>query len=172
MIVWRSRLSRNVTSRVHRDVYWLERWLSAHLIGSSIVVSPDARRQLMNKFHGRVREAVREATRRGTVDATVFLLDLRDELAQKMATEVADIDAVRNVVTTAEQDHTAPILVACVPAMDAASLMRHRSRKTKRKFAGLLPCDRFRVIAVASGGITWALVKIKGASAGRLIDGL
>jgi hypothetical protein len=131
-----------------------------------------ARRQLMNDFHGRVREAVREATLRGIVDATVFLLDLRDELAQKMATEVLDIEAVRKVVTTAEKDQTAPILVACVPALQAASLMRHRSRKTKRKFAALLPCDRFRVIAVASGGITWALVKIEGASAGRLIDGL
>jgi hypothetical protein len=121
-----------------------------------------ARRQLMNDFHGRVREAVREATLRGIVDATVFLLDLRDELAQKMATEVLDIEAVRKVVTTAEKDQTAPILVACVPALQAASLMRHRSRKTKRKFGNPLACDRFRVIAIASGGITWALVKSKG----------
>jgi hypothetical protein len=116
----------------------------------------------MNDFHGRVGEAVRDAAARGVVDATVFLLDLRDELAQKMAAEVVDFDTVRNAVDTAEKEHSAPILIACVPALQAASLMRHRSRKSKRKFAAALRCDQFRVIAISSGGLTWALVKSKG----------
>jgi hypothetical protein len=126
------------------------------------VILADARHQLMDDFHGRVREAVREAALGGVVDATVFLLDLRDGLAQKMATEVVEIDAVREVVAAAEKDQAAPILMACVPALQAASLMRHRSRKARRKFAARLPRDRFRVIAIAFGGITWALVRSKG----------
>jgi hypothetical protein len=116
-----------------------------------------ARRQLMSDFHEPVQQAVRDAAQQGVGDATMLLLDLRDERAQKMAADVADLDTVRNIVATAEEDHSAPILVAYTPSEQAAALLKGHSRKAKRKFATQLPTNRFRIIVVGSGGITWAV---------------
>lgn len=116
-----------------------------------------ARRQLLADFHEPVQQALRDAAKTGAGGATMLLLDLRDERAQKMAADVADLETVRNVVATAERDHTAPILIAYAPSLQAAALMEDHSRKAKRKFAAELPANRFRMIVVGNGGITWAV---------------
>lgn len=116
-----------------------------------------ARRQLLTDFHEPVQQAVRDAASHGVGDATMLLLDLRDERAQKMAADVADLDTVRNIVAVAEKDQSAPILIAYAPSLQAAELMRGHSRKAKRKFAAQLPANRFRMIVVGNGGITWAV---------------
>lgn len=116
-----------------------------------------ARRQLLTDFYEPVQQAVRDAASNGIADATMLLLDLRDERAQKMAADVADLDTVRNIVSAAEKDQSAPILIASTPSSQAAGLMRGHSRKAKRKFAVELPRNRFRMIVVGNGGITWAV---------------
>jgi hypothetical protein len=121
------------------------------------MVPAAARRQLMNDFGQPVRQAVHDAAVRGIGDATMLLLDLRDGRAQKMAVDFADLTTLRNIVVTAEQDNSAPVLIACATSASAATIMRSYSKKTKRKFAAQLPTNRFRLIVVGSGGITWAL---------------
>lgn len=116
-----------------------------------------ARRQLMNDFHGRLQQAFQDLLAKGLGDATILLLDLRDDRAQKMAADVADMDVVRDLVASAEKDDTVPVLVAGTTSQQAARLMRGRSRKSKSKFAVVLPPARFRIIVVGSGGITWAV---------------
>lgn len=129
-----------------------------------------ARRQMLTDFHQPVQQAVREAASQGVSDATMLLLDLRDDRAQKMAADVADLDSVRNIVAAAEQDHSAPILIAYTPSVQAAVLMREHSRKAKRKFAVPLPANRFRMIVVGNGGITWAVGTIDaGGPTGRVV---
>lgn len=121
------------------------------------MVPAAARRQLMNDFGQPVRQAAQDAAVRGIGDATMLLLDLRDDRAQKMAVDFADLTTLRNIVVTAEQDNSAPVLIACATSANAATMMRSHSKKTKRKFAVQLPTNRFRLIVVGSGGITWAL---------------
>jgi len=121
------------------------------------MIPSTVRHQLMADFQQPVQEAVRQANLEGVIGATVFLLDLQDERAQKMAAFVADLDTVRNIVTTASEGRTAPILIACGPSQRAAVLMRGLSRKAKRKFGAPLTGDRFRIIVAANGGITWAV---------------
>ena len=116
-----------------------------------------ARHQLMSDFHEPVQQAVRDAALQGVTDATMLLLDLRDESAQKMAADVAERETVRNIVSSAEQNESEPNLVAYEPSSQAAALMEGHSRKAKRKFAATLPANRFRMIVVGGGGITWAV---------------
>jgi uncharacterized protein (DUF302 family) len=82
----------------------------------------------------------------------MLLLDLRDDRAQKMAVDFADLSTLRNIVATAEQEKSAPVLIACAPSVKAATIMSGH-----RKFGVRLPANRFRLIVVGSGGITWAL---------------
>lgn len=121
------------------------------------MVPAAARRQLMSDFQEPVQQAVRDAAAQGLAGATMLLLDLRDDRAQKMAADVADLDTVRNIVIRAEQDKSAPVLIACATTPKVAKLMRGHSKKSKRKFAVELPPNRFRMIVVGSGGITWAV---------------
>jgi hypothetical protein len=100
-------------------------------------------------------------------DATMLLLDLRDDRAQKMAVDFADLSTLRNIVATAEQEKSAPVLIACAPTAKAATIMSGHSKKSKRKFGVRLPTNRFRLIVVGSGGITWAL----GATDGNVLSG-
>jgi hypothetical protein len=111
----------------------------------------------MNDFRQPVRQAAHDAAVQGIGDTTMLLLDLRDDRAQKMAVDFADLSTLRNIVATAEQDSSAPVLIACATSAKAATIMRGHSKKSKRKFAARLPMNRFRLIVVASGGITWAL---------------
>jgi hypothetical protein len=130
------------------------------------MVPAAARRQLMNDFGQPVRQAAHDAAVRGIGDATLLLLDLRDDLAQKMAVDFADLSTLRNIVTTAEQDKAAPVLIACATSAKAATIMRGHSKKSNRKFSVRLPANRFRLIVVGSGGITWALGATDGAASG------
>ncbi len=128
------------------------------------------RRKLMNEFHEPVQHAYRDATALGVAEATMLLLDLRDERAQKMAAEVADLDAVRNVVSSAEAAKIAPVLIAYATSVQAAKIMRGHSKKAKSKFALTLPANRFRMIVVGSGGITWAVGAVaSGGPTGRVV---
>jgi hypothetical protein len=115
------------------------------------------RRQLMNDFGQPVRQAAHDAAVQGIGDATMLLLDLRDDRAQKMAVDFADLSTLRNIVATAEQEQSAPVLIACATSAKAATIMRSNSKKSNRKFAARVPTNRFRLIVVGSGGITWAL---------------
>src|SRR6188472_2474347 len=106
------------------------------------MVSARARRQLMNDFGQPVRQAAHDAAVHGIGDATMLLLDLRDGRAQKMAADFADLSTLRNIVATAEQEHSAPVLIACATSAKAATIMRSYSKKSKRKFASRLPTNR------------------------------
>ena len=121
------------------------------------MVPAAARRQLMNDFRQPVRRAAHNAAVQGMGDATMLLLDLRDDRAQKMAVDFADLSTLRNIVATAEKEKSAPVLIACAPSVKAATIMSGHSKKSKRKFGVRLPANRFRLIVVGSGGITWAL---------------
>ncbi len=123
---------------------------------------PAARRQLMNDFQTPMRQAMRAAVADGLDHTTMLLLDLRDGRAQKLAADVADLTVVRDIVAAAEQDQSAPVLVACATSEQAAKWMHGCSRKSKRKFATDLPPNRFRLIVVGSGGITWAVGAMEG----------
>jgi len=116
-----------------------------------------ARRQLMSDFRQPVRQAVREAAVEGIGGTTLLLLDLRDGRAQKMAVDFTDLATLRSIVATAEQENSAPVLITCASSAKAETVMRTHSKKSKRKFAARLPANRFRMIVVGSGGITWAL---------------
>lgn len=122
---------------------------------------PAARRQLMNDFQEPMQRAMRDAVAEGLHNTTMLLLDLRDDRAQKLAADVADLTVVRDIVAAAEKNQSAPVLVTCATTEQAAKLMRGRSRKSKSKFAIDLPPNRFRLIVVGSGGITWAVGAIE-----------
>jgi hypothetical protein len=121
------------------------------------MIPAEARRQLMTDHRPAVDEALLEAGRQGVKDFSLLLLDLRDERAQKMAADVADLEVLRGIVAAAETSQSAPVLVAIQPAAQAAALMSDHSRKAKQKFATRLAANRYRLIVIGDGGITWAV---------------
>jgi hypothetical protein len=111
----------------------------------------------MCDFQSPVQRAVQDAAAKGMEDATTLLLDLRDDRAQKMAVDFADLDTLRTIVTRADEDRTVPVLIACLPSDRAEKLMEGLSAKSNRKFAKPLADRRFRMIVIGDGGITWAV---------------
>jgi hypothetical protein len=111
----------------------------------------------MDEFHEPIQHAHRQAIAQGVHDATLLVLDLRDERAQKMAAAVADLNTVRDVAAAAERSMITPVLVAYMTCQRAAVLLKGYSKKAKQKFTIKFPADRFRMVVVGSGGITWAV---------------